>query len=200
MFPQICALYVVLGNADPIAFAYSYSESGCLDTGSPAYGSIDIVSVGTLLSASVFWTSIPDSTHLSDIKTLVCAHPISAYWYAICPGIVHPISAYWYAECLAICYGVSPYRYAVCLGIDYEISPYRYAVCLGIDHEISPYRYAEYLGSVYPIPPYRYAVYFGNVYHVSPYWYVNACINKRLPIAVYHLADTHTRCQKIPAR
>ena len=58
MFPQICALYVVLGNADPIAFAYSYSESGCLDTGSPAYGSIDIVSVGTLLSASVFWTPI----------------------------------------------------------------------------------------------------------------------------------------------
>ena len=87
MFPKICALYVVLGNADPIAFAYSYSESGCLDTGSPAYGSIDIVSVGTLLSASVFWTSIPDSTHLSDIKTLVCAHPISAYWYAICPGM-----------------------------------------------------------------------------------------------------------------
>ena len=72
MFPQICALYVVLGNADPIAFAYSYSESGCLDTGSPAYGSIDIVSVGTLLSASVFWTYIPDSTHLSDIK----------HWYA----------------------------------------------------------------------------------------------------------------------
>lgn len=122
MFPQICALYVVLGNADPIAFAYSYSESGCLDTGSPAYGSIDIVSVGTLLSASVFWTSIPDSTHLSDIKTLVCAHPISAYWYAICPGIVHPISAYWYAECLAICYGVSPYRYAVCLGIVMSIA------------------------------------------------------------------------------
>ena len=26
------------------------------------------------------------------------------------------------------------------------------------------------------------------------------CINKRLPIAAYHLADTHTRCQKIPAR
>ena len=25
MFPQICALYVVLGNADPIAFSYSYS-------------------------------------------------------------------------------------------------------------------------------------------------------------------------------
>ena len=138
MFPQICALYVVLGNADPIAFAYSYSESGCLDTGSPAYGSIDIVSVGTLLSASVFWTSSPDSTHLSDIKTLVCAHPISAYWYA---------------ECLAICYGVSPYRYAVCLGIDYEISPYRYAEYLGIDHQITPYRYAVYSDIVYHIPP-----------------------------------------------
>ena len=27
-------IYVVLGNADSIAFAYSYSESGCLDTGS----------------------------------------------------------------------------------------------------------------------------------------------------------------------
>ena len=54
MFPQICALYVVLGNADPIAFAYSYSESGCLDTGSPAYGSIDIVSVDTILFASDF--------------------------------------------------------------------------------------------------------------------------------------------------
>ena len=138
MFPQICALYVVLGNADPIAFAYSYSESGCLDTGSPAYGSIDIVSVGTLLSASVFWTSIPDSTHLSDIKTLVCAHPISAYWYAICPGIV---------------YGVSPYRYAVSLGIDYEISPYRYAEYLGIDHQITPYRYAVYSDIVHHIPP-----------------------------------------------
>ena len=123
MFPQICALYVVLGNADPIAFAYSYSESGCLDTGSPAYGSIDIVSVGTLLSASVFWTSIPDSTHLSDIKTLVCAHPISAY------------------------------RYAVCLGIDYEISPYRYAEYLGIDHQITPYRYAVYSDIVHHIPP-----------------------------------------------
>lgn len=123
MFPQICALYVVLGNADPIAFAYSYSESGCLDTGSPAYGSIDIVSVGTLLSASVFWTSIPDSTHLSDIKTLVCAHPISAYWYAICPGI------------------------------DYEISPYRYAEYLGIDHQITPYRYAVYSDIVHHIPP-----------------------------------------------
>ena len=123
MFPQICALYVVLGNADPIAFAYSYSESGCLDTGSPAYGSIDIVSVGTLLSASVFWTSIPDSTHLSDIKTLVCA------------------------------YGVSPYRYAVCLGIDYEISPYRYAEYLGIDHQITPYRYAVYSDIVHHIPP-----------------------------------------------
>ena len=153
MFPQICALYVVLGNADSIAFAYSYSESGCLDTGPLAYGSIDIVSVGTLLSASVFWTSIPDSTHLSDIKTLVCAHPISAYWYAICPGIVHPISAYWYAECLAICYGVSPYRYAVCLGIDYEISPYRYAEYLGIDHQITPYRYAVYSDIVHHIPP-----------------------------------------------
>ena len=123
MFPQICALYVVLGNADPIAFAYSYSESGCLDTGSPAYGSIDIVSVGTLLSASVFWTSIPDSTHLSDIKTLVCAHPISAYWYAICPGIVHPISAY---------------RYAEYLGIDHQITPYRYAVYSDIVHHIPP--------------------------------------------------------------
>ena len=153
MFPQTCAHYVVLGNADPITFAYAYSESGCLDTGSPAYGSIDIVSVGTLLSASVFWTSIPDSTHLSDIKTLVCAHPISAYWYAICPGIVHPISAYWYAECLAICYGVSPYRYAVCLGIDYEISPYRYAEYLGIDHQITPYRYAVYSDIVHHIPP-----------------------------------------------
>ena len=138
MFPQICAHYVVFGNADPIAFAYAYSESGCFDTGPFAYGSIDIVSVGTLLSASVFWTSIPDSTHLSDIKTLVCAHPISAYWYA---------------ECLAICYGVSPYRYAVCLGIDYEISPYRYAEYLGIDHQITPYRYAVYSDIVHHIPP-----------------------------------------------
>ena len=75
MFPQICALYVVLNQADSIASTYSYSESGYLDTGSPAYGSIDIVSVGTLLSVSVFWTSIPDSTHLLDIKILVCAHP-----------------------------------------------------------------------------------------------------------------------------
>ena len=54
MFPQICALYVVLGNADPIAFAYAYSESECLDTGSPAYVSIDIISVGTILFASDF--------------------------------------------------------------------------------------------------------------------------------------------------
>ena len=75
MFPQICAHYVVFGNADPIAFAYAYSESGCFDTGPFAYGSIDIVSLSTLLSASVFWTFIPDSTHLSDIKILVCAHP-----------------------------------------------------------------------------------------------------------------------------
>ena len=145
MFPKICAHYVVLGNADPIAFAYSYSESGCFDTSPLAYSSIDIVSVGTLLSASDFRIPIPDSTHLPDITILVCAHS----------GIAHPISPCWYTE---------------------------------------------YLGSVYPIPPYRYAVYFGNVYHVSLYWYVNACINKRLPIAAYHLADTHTRCQKIPAR
>ena len=123
MFPQICALYVVLGNADPIAFAYSYSESGCLDTGSPAYGSIDIVSVGTLLSASVFWTSIPDSTHLSDIKTLVCAHPISAYWYAECLDIAHPIS---------------PYRYAEYPGVAYQISPCWYAVYSDIVHHIPP--------------------------------------------------------------
>lgn len=54
MFPQTCAHYVVLGNANPIASAYAYSESGCLDTGSFTYGSIDIVSVGTLLSVSVF--------------------------------------------------------------------------------------------------------------------------------------------------
>ena len=102
-----------------MASTYSYSESGCLDTGSPAYGSIDIVSVGTILFASDFWTSIPDSTHLSDIKTLVCAHPISAYWYAICPGIVHPISAYWYAECLDIAHPISPYRYAEYPGVAY---------------------------------------------------------------------------------
>ena len=87
-----------------MASTYSYSESGCLDTGSPAYGSIDIVSVGTLLSASVFWTSIPDSTHLSDIKTLVCAHPISAYWYAECLDIAHPISPYRYAEYPGVAY------------------------------------------------------------------------------------------------
>ena len=160
MFPQICAHYVVFGNADPIAFAYSYSESGCFDTSPLAYSSIDIVSVGTLLSASDFRIPIPDSTHLPDITILVCAHS----------GIAHPISAYWYAE------------------------------CLDIAHPISPYRYAEYPSINHQIPPYRYAVYFGNVYHVSPYWYVNACINKRLPIAAYHLADTHTRCQKIPAR
>ena len=123
MFPQICALYVVLGNADPIAFAYSYSESGCLDTGPLAYGSIDIVSVGTLLSASVFWTSIPDSTHLSDIKTLVCAHPISAYWYAIYPGVAYQISPSWYAE------------YP---GVDHQIPPYRYAVYSDIVHHIPP--------------------------------------------------------------
>ena len=92
-----------------MASTYSYSESGCLDTGSPAYGSIDIVSVGTLLSASVFWTSIPDSTHLSDIKTLVCAHS----------GIAHPISAYWYAECLDIAHPISPYRYAEYPGVAY---------------------------------------------------------------------------------
>ena len=109
MFPQICALYVVLGNADPIAFAYSYSESGCLDTGSPAYGSIDIVSVGTLLSASVFRIPIPDSTHLPDITILVCAHsgiahPISPCWYAIYSGIAYPISASWYAICPGIAY------------------------------------------------------------------------------------------------
>ena len=102
-----------------MASTYSYSESGGLDTGSPAYGSIDIVSVGTLLSASVFWTSIPDSTHLSDIKTLVCAHPISAYWYAICPGIVHPISAYWYAIYPGVAYKISPYRYAEYSGVAY---------------------------------------------------------------------------------
>lgn len=36
------------------ASAYLYSESGCLDTNPPAYGSLDIVSVGTLLSASDF--------------------------------------------------------------------------------------------------------------------------------------------------
>ena len=54
MFPQICAHYVVFGNADPIAFAYAYSESGCFDTGSFAYVSLDIVSVGTILFASDF--------------------------------------------------------------------------------------------------------------------------------------------------
>ena len=53
MFLMSCAHYVVLGNADPIASAYAYSESGCLDIGSLAYGSIDIVSVGTLLSVSI---------------------------------------------------------------------------------------------------------------------------------------------------
>ena len=158
MFPQICALYVVLGNADPIAFAYSYSESGCFDTSPLAYSSIDIVSVGTLLSASDFRIPIPNSTHLPDITILVCAHsgiahPISPCWYAIYSGIAYPISASWYAECLAICYGVSPYRYAVCLGIDYEISPYRYAEYLGIDHQITPYRYAVYSDIVHHIPP-----------------------------------------------
>ena len=126
------------------------------------------------------------------------SHPISESTSQTVPICL--ISQYWYAECLAICYGVSPYRYAVCLGIDYEISPYRYAEYLGIDHQITPYRYAVYSDIVHHIPPQWYAVYFGNVYHVSPYWYVNACINKRLPIAAYHLADTHTRCQKIPAR
>lgn len=80
---QICAHYVVLGNADSMASTYSYSESGCLDTGSFAYGSIDIVSVCTLLSASVFWTSIPDSTHLFDITILVCAHPVSLIRYQL---------------------------------------------------------------------------------------------------------------------
>ena len=153
MFPQICALYVVLGNADPIAFAYSYSESGYLDTGSPAYGSIDIVSVGTLLSVSVFWTSIPDSTHLSDIKTLVCAHPISAYWYAICPGIVHPISVSWYAIYSGIAHSISASWYAIYPGVAYKISPYRYAEYLGIDHQITPYRYAVYSDIVHHIPP-----------------------------------------------
>ena len=54
MFPQICALYVVLGNADPIAFAYAYSESECLDTVPFAYVSLDIISVGTILFASDF--------------------------------------------------------------------------------------------------------------------------------------------------
>lgn len=190
MFPKICAHYVVLGNADPIAFAYSYSESGCFDTSPLAYSSIDIVSVGTLLSASDFRIPIPDSTHLPDITILVCAHsgiahPISPCWYAIYSGIAYPISASWYA--------IYP-------GVSYQIPPYWYAEYLGVSYQISPCWYTEYLGSVYPIPPYRYAVYFGNVYHVSPYWYANACINKRLPIAAYHLADTHTRCQKIPAR
>ena len=94
--------YVVLGNADPIAFAYSYSESGCFDTSPLAYSSIDIVSVGTLLSASDFRIPIPDSTHLPDITILVCAHsgiahPISPCWYAIYSGIAYPISASWYA-------------------------------------------------------------------------------------------------------
>lgn len=82
-----------------------------------------------------------------------------------------------------------------CFGIAYW-----YAICLGIAHTISASWYAEYLGINHQIPPYRYAVYFGNVYYVSPYWYARTCINKRLPIAAYHLADTHTRCQKIPAR
>ena len=115
-----------------MASTYSYSESGGLDTGSPAYGSIDIVSVGTLLSASVFWTSIPDSTHLSDIKTLVCAHPISAYWYAICPGIVHPISVSWYAIYSGIAHSISASWYAIYPGVAYKISPYRYAEYSGV--------------------------------------------------------------------
>ena len=92
-----------------MASTYSYSESGCLDTGSPAYGSIDIVSVGTLLSASDFRIPIPDSTHLPDITILVCAHS----------GIAHPISAYWYAECLDIAHPISPYRYAEYPGVAY---------------------------------------------------------------------------------
>ena len=67
-----------------------------------AYSSIDIVSVGTLLSASDFRIPIPDSTHLPDITILVCAHsgiahPISPCWYAIYSGIAYPISASWYA-------------------------------------------------------------------------------------------------------
>ena len=93
-----------------------------------------------------------------------------AYQYAICLGIAHPISAYWYAECLGIAYQISPYWYAEYLGVAYQISPCWYAECLDINHQI------------------------------PPYWYANACINKRLPIAAYHLADTHTRCQKISAR
>ena len=128
MFPQTCAHYVVLGNAGPIASAYSYSESGGLDTDPFAYGSLDIVSVGTILFASDFGIPIPDSTHLPDIKILVCAHS----------GIAHPISASWYAECLEICYGVTPYRYAVCFGNDHQIPPYRYAVYSDIVHHIPP--------------------------------------------------------------
>ena len=104
MFPQTCAHYVVLGNANPIASTYAYSESGYLDTSPLAYGSIDIASVGTLLSVSVFWIPIPNSTHLSDITILVCAHPISAYWYAECLDIAHPISPYRYAEYPSVAY------------------------------------------------------------------------------------------------
>ena len=43
-------------------------------------------------------------------------------------------------------------------------------------------------------------LYTGSVYAYLQRAVKNACINKRLPIAAYHLADTHTRCQKIPAR
>ena len=124
MFPKICAHYVVLGNADPIAFAYSYSESGCFDTSPLAFSSIDIVSVGTLLSASDFRIPIPDSTHLPDITILVCAHsgiahPISPCWYAIYSGIAYPISASWYAIYPGVAYKISPYRYAEYSGVAY---------------------------------------------------------------------------------
>ena len=137
MFPKICAHYVVLGNADPIAFAYSYSESGCFDTSPLAYSSIDIVSVGTLLSASDFRIPIPDSTHLPDITILVCAHsgiahPISPCWYAICPGIVHPISVSWYAIYSGIAHSISASWYAIYPGVAYKISPYRYAEYSGV--------------------------------------------------------------------
>ena len=124
MFPKICAHYVVLGNADPIAFAYSYSESGCFDTSPLAYSSIDIVSVGTLLSASDFRIPIPDSTHLPDITILVCAHS----------GIAHPISAYWYAECLDIAHPISPCWYAIYSGIAYPISASWYAIYPGVSY------------------------------------------------------------------
>ncbi len=86
------------------------------------------------------------------------------------PGITYPISASWYAI-----YPVSLIRYRL---VGMQNAPATF-----IMYHLSE---MQYISATF------------IMYHLTGMQMLVS--TKRLPIAAYHLADTHTRCQKIPAR